>query len=177
MLVSGFRPHTLTFEASFILAYQARPNVCRRVRAQPAALDCKLRERAQRREPTSLGVRRLGVKQRLDPFRSVPADIGWIPQDGYPLTPGALIRDTISHYAPCVDRIFVDPNSSGRPPENFEPGAKAGMSTAYRVGEDQVSLQCGISLWMIVRGHVWTATRAFLRGCSIGRVRSCVRPY
>ena len=37
--------------------------------AQQAALDRKLTERAQRHEPTAGGVRRLGVKQRLDPFR------------------------------------------------------------------------------------------------------------
>lgn len=45
-------------------------DACCRVGAQPAALDRKLAERAQRREPTTGGVRRLGVKQRLDPFRA-----------------------------------------------------------------------------------------------------------
>src|SRR5262249_2022279 len=43
--------------------------VCRRVGAQVAALNCKLTERAQRHEPATPGVGRLGVKQRLDPFR------------------------------------------------------------------------------------------------------------
>ena len=37
--------------------------------AQPAALDRKLAERAQGHEPTTGSVRRLGVEQRLDPFR------------------------------------------------------------------------------------------------------------
>jgi hypothetical protein len=48
---------------------RAQLDVCRRVRAQPSALERKLTERAQRREPRAGGVRRLGVKQRLDPFR------------------------------------------------------------------------------------------------------------
>ena len=43
-------------------------DVCGRVRSQPSALDRKLTKRAQRHQPTACGVRRLGVKQRLDPF-------------------------------------------------------------------------------------------------------------
>src|SRR6516164_6358920 len=44
-------------------------DVCRRVRAQVAALERKFAERAQRHEPTARRMRRLAVECRLDPFR------------------------------------------------------------------------------------------------------------
>src|SRR5262249_22154952 len=44
-------------------------DVGRRVRAQVGALDRKLAERAQRREPAMRGMRRLAIKQRLNPCR------------------------------------------------------------------------------------------------------------